>query len=369
MFNPTGFLDIIIAFGAVMLALSLVVKVIQEFIKRMLDKKGEYYLKEAKRYLKPHVRDMLRLMRQEMRIGVSSLQATHLVSLARAMLDKDPTLVKSVLEGIEEKDPVVKRVWNRVKDTFRKEEKKKEEKEAQKQAKAKEEELVRNELKAWADENKIPVPQAEDEENLKKFLISRFEQLEKELVGAFDAMLAAFRDHYQRWMRYWAVGISFAVVCALNVDAIVLWQNLSKNQVARLAMASYTELLLKEAELPREVGGQIPTSIQEAKTSQEQTPKAQNSNVETPKVQTPKQKIENLVKPLKDAEIPFGWTGQLLKDSFSGRASFFRKLFGLLVAGFLVGAGAPFWHDLLESALSMKKIARRKENQRAGASP
>jgi hypothetical protein len=318
MINPTGFLDIIIAFATVMLALSLVVKVIQEFIKRMMDRKGEYYLKEAERYLKPHVYQVLDHFRNEMKVAVSGLEAKQLVSLAQTVLDKPKDFDK------------IKK-------------------------------LIQSDYNTWANETNVEESKKGTDQNIKEFLISHFQQLEKELAGTFDAMLASFRDFYQKRMRYWAVGISFAVVIVLNVDAVMLWQNLSKNQAARLALSSQVPVVVEKfKELEGKAAQKVPEAQKEALADDIKKALGQ---------------YHELVDPLQKAEIPFGWTTPFWKnfkyskeDSSSRLVALARKLLGLFVACALVAAGAPFWHDILESVLSMKKFARRKENQAAVAS-
>jgi hypothetical protein len=158
-------------------------------------------------------------------------------------------------------------------------------------------------------------------------------------VTQFSNAIAKFQASYERDMAYWVFGVSALVVVLFNANIVAIYEEIRTNSVTRqslvqIADTRYRTVLENADEDAGEDLGEL--------------------------LQAERQKIDSY---LTDAPI-------LMRGIIGGNFDVYIKdlrtypylmLPGLVFSVFLVYLGAPFWHDLLSSLLSMKNVLRRKE--------
>jgi hypothetical protein len=143
-----------------------------------------------------------------------------------------------------------------------------------------------------------------------------------EVVGKwFDSMMERASGVFQRWMRTLAIVVGFILALALNADTLEVGQKLAGDPAMR---AAFVDLAEKRVECQKRHG-------------------AGAKECDDPK------KLWGEIK-----SFTVGWTQESLSQAFSSIGNVVLKFLGLLLTGFAVALGAPFWFDLLSKVLGMR---------------
>ncbi|HEV7238139.1 MAG TPA: hypothetical protein VGQ36_02785 [Thermoanaerobaculia bacterium] len=150
----------------------------------------------------------------------------------------------------------------------------------------------------------------------------------------YDTVMLGFQERYERHMRTWTFVISLAVTVLLNADVFRVYKRLATDSIARAGVQ--TEY----------------TNIQQRYLKQ--IDDAKNANAPPETIQQLTRKLENA---LDDAAQSYPALGiqPLDWDDFNG-----WTVVGWIVMAFLLGLGAPFWQDALESLFGLKNYLRQK---------
>jgi hypothetical protein len=148
------------------------------------------------------------------------------------------------------------------------------------------------------------------------------DQLKEQIAASYDAAMASFQQLYAKNNKVWVLAISFAVVLGLNANLIKIYETLSVDQKMSQAISG-TATAVANMHPP----------IQNAGAAQGQTLEAVYS-----------ENRKAIQADLKDYPV--------LLRTFRYGADYDGplELVGLLVMGFLVSLGAPFWNDVLKGA-------------------
>jgi hypothetical protein len=136
---------------------------------------------------------------------------------------------------------------------------------------------------------------------------------------------------YKRWSQIFIFCLSLGLAFAVNADSISIAQELSTNSALRQALAAQAEAYAKKPD-----AGQT----------------QQDSSVAA---------IRASVKELNSLGVSLGWTD----DDWKTRDAAQRllKIAGLLLTGFAVSLGAPFWFDMLNKIVTIRTAGKSPEDK------
>jgi len=146
-----------------------------------------------------------------------------------------------------------------------------------------------------------------------------FEQKKDNIAAAYEAARASFQKAYTKRNKTFAIIISFGVVLALNANLIMLYQKVAEDQVLAQAIVSKVSTLANPSQSTN--GGATAPPNKAYQDSRDA-------------ISTALGKYPAIVR---DSEY-----GSDLRDHT------FNAIAGLLLMGFLVSLGAPFWNDVLK---------------------
>lgn len=148
------------------------------------------------------------------------------------------------------------------------------------------------------------------------------EQFKDHAAAAYDAAMAKFQLSYTKNNKKWVIGLSFAVVLALNASVIHIYEVLAVNQTMSQAIAG-TAMTIAGNNQSGQSGGT--TQVQDSA-------KIFSANRDV------------IEKDLKQYPILFrtGKYGDLTWKELPW------EILGLVLMGALVSLGAPFWNDVLK---------------------
>jgi hypothetical protein len=177
--------------------------------------------------------------------------------------------------------------------------------------------------------------------------ISSIKTLLGRLETWYETVMQGFAERYARGMKTWAWVISALVVIFLNADLLNIYRQISTNDVQRAA-------ILKAAEKLQTNEGQTFPDPDSAKAWYDQAKQVFNEGT-------------NAYTSL-GFEGPewigktWNWltTGHSGGDWKKGIWKALQTIFGWFVMTLLLGAGAPFWEDTLESLFGIKNLVRGK---------
>ncbi len=176
-------------------------------------------------------------------------------------------------------------------------------------------------------------------------------EFKKALVKAnlwFNVAMRAFQEHYERRMKYWAFGLSAAVVLMLNMNLFDVYREFSHSKPLRDAAAAMGERLTsiqRDSIVIHSAGSAVDTSFVIAK------PDSEIANEMRATVAGVRQMLDE------ESFQPMGWTKARLAryDSMKWYRAAPEMFLGWLAMTLLVSMGAPFWYDFLKTALGVKK--------------
>lgn len=153
----------------------------------------------------------------------------------------------------------------------------------------------------------------------------------------FDGQMDHLRNQYKKWTNYILLAIGLIVAFALNVDTIRVTDALLANPALRQAI------------------------VEQAKVTQDQ----QTTDPQTGQITVAPKSFTELRSEIDALSLPIGWPepgAPMISDP-----GFFwwavKKLMGILVTGFAVSQGAPFWFDLLNKITNLRAATRPPDEQ------
>ena len=147
----------------------------------------------------------------------------------------------------------------------------------------------------------------------------------------FDRVNERVTGRYRRWVSYWLFGIGVVLAAATNGDATRIANRLVNNADLRQALVQSAELNLE---------------------TENQTREATLDRIRV---------IEG---------ITGGWQSDpLLAEGGLTPGAVVIKVLGFFITAFAVSLGAPFWFDLLNKLLKLRKIGAGKDDEVAEAKP
>jgi len=329
-------LDGIIATAAIALGLSLIVQAIQQIIKQMLDLKSTYMRRELLALFGTIDRKQLaRWISGGLDAGlvkpvswISRSAGSQTKKLSDLMSSGLSTFAPSILQERMVDSParkIVEELSERVKGFGYKD-------------------LELLEKIGTDDFKKIVKSLAmfRDKETKK-----RLGQVMNEVDTWFDLSKKAFQDHYERGMKYWALGISAVVVIVVNANLFDVYKEFANDKPLRDAAVEMGERLVA-ASADTGDSPSVPRAANAGKTNMVEI-RTQIAKIETllnentfqawrwDSVRVAQLTIQNSARDW--AVRILGWSGMTL----------------------LVSLGAPFWYDFLKAVMGIKGRLKGKE--------
>lgn len=150
--------------------------------------------------------------------------------------------------------------------------------------------------------------------------VSSGTKLEETLGKWFDSMMERASGVFKRWMRMLSIVVGFVIALAVNADTVEISQRLANDPEAR---AKIVEIARKRVECQEKHGA----DAKECKN------------------------LDTLRADIKTVTV--GWTKESWADVWKDD-NVWMKIIGLVLTGFAVALGAPFWFDLLSKAMGIR---------------
>ena len=223
-------------------------------------------------------------------------------------------------------------------------------------------------------------------QELKTALLTLIDEADGDLARArknvedwYDAMMDRVSGWYKRRTAGIMLVLGFVVAAAVNADTISLARALARDGALRQSIAGAAEHYLESAP-PSAVAASAATRSSAAgnlasrgATDETSTP---GTTTETPQPSTPEERdraataqVQAAYARVNELGLPIGWVFHP-QDPADPRAfpdgalPFVLKLLGLLLTGFAVSQGAPFWFDLLNKFMVVRSTVKPAEKSR-----
>ena len=169
-----------------------------------------------------------------------------------------------------------------------------------------------------------------DQKQIQGVVVSADDTVDKvkdNIAASYEGARAAFQKAYTSRNKWFAVGLSLAVVALLNANLIILYQNVSADPGAQQAIVS---------------------KILALNSNQASTARSNQSQQEDPEAAytTARAKIVQAL----NTEPILMRTGQYSEDFSAG---WLQEIAGLFLMGIAVSLGAPFWNDVLKGMMGV----------------
>ena len=179
--------------------------------------------------------------------------------------------------------------------------------------------------------------------------------LKDKVENMYDNTREKISEVYETRIRYRALYFGIGLAFFVNADFFGIYNSLSKSQAIRAQFVAQTDI--------------IRTKIDDL---DKQIKKSEGKEIENKEVVKHEiTKIKNTLDNIKNSGLELGWTKKEFARVFKeekggGWTSVVYKLIGLLVAGLLIGFGAPFWHDFIGTFTGLRKTLRRQKGNNEG---
>jgi hypothetical protein len=172
----------------------------------------------------------------------------------------------------------------------------------------------------------------------------------------YDVTMKAFQDHYERRMKLWSYVLSFLVVAFLNQNVFQVYKEFSSNKTLRDSAVKMAERM---AAVPRDRLIQSST-------------KADSLLLDSLAMGAIKRNIAYIDSLVNQKSYSFMRWNFPNSDTLSVPVMIWndtklvvvdglKNLFGWLAMTLLVGLGAPFWYDFLQSLMGVKNMLKVKK--------
>lgn len=192
---------------------------------------------------------------------------------------------------------------------------------------------------------------------------SQLEAYIKDVAQKYDSFCQGASEYFQRRARLSSVVIAMVLAVVINIDAVRLFTRYLEDEQLRSSVIAQSEnfqkLAEKQATEATAVLHQIKT--QAGSTEEKTATQAQES------IAAIKQNSEDFRRLLKGLEsegipigrdfYPYGERGKRAK-TVNGSVAFIGWLLSALLAGLLIGLGAPFWFNAIKSLTVVTTVAR-----------
>ena len=171
----------------------------------------------------------------------------------------------------------------------------------------------------------------------------------------FDTVMQSFEERYARAMKTWALTISFILVVCLNANFFDLYSNVTTNSALRNTLVQSAPAILQKAQ-------------QDAAAAQKQGANAASATVQSVVSDTKDQIARYMNDYANFGFHPFlpafaDWWKHSFRPPtviwgtwFQQRVHDVLHIIGWIVMALLLSVGAPFWENVLESILGIKKM-------------
>jgi hypothetical protein len=167
------------------------------------------------------------------------------------------------------------------------------------------------------------------------------DQTKDNIAAAYDAARASFQKSYTTKNKKWVLGLSFVVVLILNANLIMLYQDLSADQVMAQAI----------------VGKADKATCSQGKEDQTQQEQPGNQSLQRQQLQTTE--LGSVYKANRDCikttlkNFPILMRSSRKQYGADWQDSNVDTILGLILMGILVSLGAPFWNDALKGMMGV----------------
>jgi hypothetical protein len=155
-----------------------------------------------------------------------------------------------------------------------------------------------------------------------------FQKSKDHMAGVYEGARAQFQKSYTSQNKKWVIGLSFAVVIALNSSLIIIYDVLAADQKLSQAIAGTAATVTNQ-------------------NNSGSTPGTASASPDIAAVYTKNRQA--ITKDLQQFPILLR-TCEYPKDL---KESTFSEILGLLLMGTLVSLGAPFWNDVLKGMMGV----------------
>ena len=175
------------------------------------------------------------------------------------------------------------------------------------------------------------------------------EKARRNIEEWYDGMMDRVSGWYKRRTTMLMLLLGFVVAAVVNADTINIANTLARDGALRSSLVAAAEQRIRTplsttttAGTPDEVDAQATRNLQSAHAA------------------------------VNALGLPIGWTRatpgnkddrRRVPDTFG---DFFLKLVGILVTGFAISQGAPFWFDILENVMSLRGAGVKRDDKLAG---
>ena len=167
------------------------------------------------------------------------------------------------------------------------------------------------------------------------------------IEGWYESAMDRVSGWYKRKTGYVMLALGIAIAAALNADTITLATALARNSALRTAVvaAAQQQLAANDVQKPPDGGGTTDPDAREAAAAQAVV------------------RAHGAVNAL---GLPIGWKGWSAATDDPRRApdaiiDWMLKVVGVLLTGFAVSQGAPFWFDVLNKVIVVRSTVKPKE--------
>ncbi len=186
----------------------------------------------------------------------------------------------------------------------------------------------------------------------------RLKSVLREIDVWFELSMQAFQSHYVRRMKYWAIGISFAVVLLGNANLFEIYRDLATNKPVRDAAVAMGERL---ASLPRDsvLAGRF-ASLVDSNAAGGATADAGALGKTVGEIKTV---LEQHTFQL------WRWNRAVIdRLARTSAREWLVRILGWMSMTLLVSLGAPFWYDFLKAVMGVKERLRSTRDQSSESS-
>lgn len=167
------------------------------------------------------------------------------------------------------------------------------------------------------------------------------------IEGWYESAMDRVSGWYKRKTGYVMLALGIAMAAVLNADTITLATALARNSALRSAVVAAAEqrLAASDVQKPPDGGGNTDADAREAAAAQA---------------------VVQAHSAVNELGLPIGWKGWTASGDDPRRApgtfmDWMLKVVGVLLTGFAVSQGAPFWFDVLNKVIVVRSTVKPKE--------
>ena len=187
-----------------------------------------------------------------------------------------------------------------------------------------------------------------------------------DLTQKYDRFCAGAKEVFYNKARVWSVAASFLLAFSINVDAVRLFRTYLQDQPLRQAVIEQQDSIEREMRVAQAT----------LKEVQSDTARGPANKAELEKIESRIKDVQAGVTDLKTMGVPVGYdyypwcAGKksdgtfidsqcpLASNNWTATLKFLAWVFSVLLAGLLIGLGAPFWFDLATGLSNSLKLLK-----------